>query len=146
VLSGGLTSPILAGFETLVEAGYASEMAYFECCHEVTLIVDLIYEGGIANMRYSVSNTAEYGDYRRGPRVVGEQVPGRAPIFGELFPNGEHPPVPHFRFGCAYPDRSGALRTTEDPREEAAHRRTPRFEPEFSHYSANDGIGPFEKP
>ena len=74
VLCGGLTSLILAGFETLVEAGYAPEMAYFECCHEVKLIVDLIYEGGIANMRYSVSNTAEYGDYTRGPRVIGEHV------------------------------------------------------------------------
>jgi len=74
VLCGGLTSLILAGYETLVEAGYAPEMAYFECCHEVKLIVDLIYEGGIANMRYSVSNTAEYGDYTRGPRVIDEHV------------------------------------------------------------------------
>jgi ketol-acid reductoisomerase len=74
VLCGGLTSLILAGFETLVEAGYAPEMAYFECCHEVKLIVDLIYEGGIANMRYSVSNTAEYGDYTRGPRVIDDHV------------------------------------------------------------------------
>jgi ketol-acid reductoisomerase len=70
VLCGGLTSLIQAGFETLVEAGYAPEMAYFECLHEVKLIVDLIYEGGIANMRYSISNTAEYGDYTRGPRIV----------------------------------------------------------------------------
>src|SRR5262244_935766 len=72
VLCGGLTSLIQAGFETLVEAGYSPEMAYFECLHEVKLIVDLIYEGGIANMRYSVSNTAEYGDMTRGPIVVGE--------------------------------------------------------------------------
>ena len=70
VLCGGLTALIQAGFETLVEAGYAPEMAYFECLHEVKLIVDLIYEGGMANMRYSISNTAEYGDYTRGPRVV----------------------------------------------------------------------------
>jgi len=70
VLCGGLTSLIQAGYETLVEAGYAPEMAYFECLHEVKLIVDLIYEGGIANMRYSISNTAEYGDYTRGPRVI----------------------------------------------------------------------------
>ena len=70
VLCGGLTSLIQAGFETLVEAGYAPEMAYFECLHEVKLIVDLIYEGGIANMRYSISNTAEYGDYVTGPRIV----------------------------------------------------------------------------
>jgi ketol-acid reductoisomerase len=74
VLCGGLTSLILAGYETLVEAGYAPEMAYFECLHEVKLIVDLIYEGGLATMRYSVSNTAEYGDYTRGPRVIGEAV------------------------------------------------------------------------
>src|ERR1700726_1333687 len=70
VLCGGLTSLIVAGYETLVEAGYAPEMAYFECCHEMKLIVDLIYEGGIANMNYSVSNTAEYGEYVSGPRVV----------------------------------------------------------------------------
>jgi ketol-acid reductoisomerase len=74
VLCGGLTSLIQAGFETLVEAGYAPEMAYFECLHEVKLIVDLIYEGGIANMRYSISNTAEYGDLTRGPRIVTEQT------------------------------------------------------------------------
>ena len=65
---------VLAGYETLVEAGYQPEMAYFECLHEVKLIVDLIYEGGIANMRYSVSNTAEYGDFTRGPRIVNEQT------------------------------------------------------------------------
>jgi len=70
VLCGGLTSLIKAGFETLVEGGYSPEMAYFECCHEVKLIVDLIYEGGIANMRSSISNTAEYGDVTRGPRIV----------------------------------------------------------------------------
>jgi len=74
VLCGGLTALIQAGFETLVDAGYAPEMAYFECVHEVKLIVDLIYEGGIANMRYSVSNTAEYGDFTRGPRIVNEQT------------------------------------------------------------------------
>ncbi|HZP39965.1 MAG TPA: ketol-acid reductoisomerase [Candidatus Binatia bacterium] len=73
VLCGGLTELIRAGYETLVEAGYSPEMAYFECLHEVKLIVDLIYEGGIANMRYSVSNTAEYGDMTRGKRVVGEE-------------------------------------------------------------------------
>ena len=72
VLCGGLTELIRNGFETLVAAGYAPEMAYFECVHEVKLIVDLIYEGGIANMRYSISNTAEYGDMTRGKRVVGE--------------------------------------------------------------------------
>ncbi len=77
VLCGGLTSLIKAGFETLVEAGYAPEMAYFECLHEVKLIVDLIYEGGIANMRYSISNTAEYGDYISGPRLIDESVKER---------------------------------------------------------------------
>ena len=74
VLCGGLTALIKAGFETLVEAGYAPEMAYFECLHEVKLIVDLMYEGGMANMRYSISNTAEYGDYTRGPRVVTDET------------------------------------------------------------------------
>jgi len=74
VLCGGLTALITAGFETLTEAGYPPEMAYFECLHEVKLIVDLIYEGGIANMRYSISNTAEYGDLTRGPRVVNEET------------------------------------------------------------------------
>jgi len=73
VLCGGVTSLVKAGFETLTEAGYAPEMAYFECLHELKLIVDLMYEGGIANMRYSISNTAEYGDYVSGPRVVGEE-------------------------------------------------------------------------
>jgi ketol-acid reductoisomerase len=70
VLCGGLVELIKAGFETLVEAGYAPEMAYFECLHEVKLIVDLIYEGGIANMNYSISNTAEYGEYVTGPRII----------------------------------------------------------------------------
>lgn len=73
VLCGGVSELIQAGFETLTEAGYAPEMAYFECLHELKLIVDLIYEGGIANMRYSISNTAEYGDFSRGKRVIGEE-------------------------------------------------------------------------
>jgi len=74
VLCGGLTALIQAGFETLVEAGYAPEMAYFECLHEVKLIVDLIYEGGISNMRYSISNTAQYGDLTRGPRIINDET------------------------------------------------------------------------
>jgi len=74
VLCGGATALVQAGFETLVEAGYAPEMAYFECLHELKLIVDLMYEGGMSNMRYSISNTAEYGDYTRGPRIVTEQT------------------------------------------------------------------------
>src|ERR1700680_4170336 len=74
VLCGGLVELIRAGYETLVEAGYAPEMAYFECLHEVKLIVDLIYEGGIATMNYSISNTAEYGEYVSGPRVINQET------------------------------------------------------------------------
>ena len=74
VLCGGITALITAGFETLVEAGYSKEMAYFECLHEMKLIVDLIYEGGIANMRYSISNTAQYGDLTRGPRIITDET------------------------------------------------------------------------
>ena len=74
VLCGGATALVQAGFETLTEAGYAPEMAYFECLHELKLIVDLMYEGGIANMRYSISNTAEYGDLTRGPRVITDET------------------------------------------------------------------------
>jgi ketol-acid reductoisomerase len=74
VLCGGLCALIKAGYETLVDAGYPPEMAYFECLHETKLIVDLMYEGGMANMRYSISNTAEYGDYTRGPRIVTDQT------------------------------------------------------------------------
>jgi len=74
VLCGGMCALIQAGYDTLVDAGYAPEMAYFECLHEVKLIVDLIYEGGLANMRYSISNTAEFGDYTRGPRVVTDET------------------------------------------------------------------------
>jgi ketol-acid reductoisomerase len=74
VLCGGATALVQAGFETLVDAGYAPEMAYFECLHELKLIVDLMYEGGIANMRYSISNTAEYGDLTRGPRIITDET------------------------------------------------------------------------
>ncbi len=74
VLCGGTTALVQAGFETLTEAGYAPEMAYFECLHELKLIVDLMYEGGIANMRYSISNTAEYGDLTRGPRIITDET------------------------------------------------------------------------
>ena len=85
VLCGGVTSLVQAGFETLTEAGYAPEMAYFECLHELKLIVDLMYEGGIANMRYSISNTAEYGDLTRGPRVVNEATKAEMKrILGEI--------------------------------------------------------------
>jgi len=74
VLCGGASALVQAGFETLVEAGYAPEMAYFECLHELKLIVDLMYQGGIADMRYSISNTAEYGDYVTGPRIITEET------------------------------------------------------------------------
>jgi len=74
VLCGGISALIKAGFETLVEAGYQPEIAYFEVCHELKLIIDLIYQGGLSYMRYSVSDTAEYGDYTRGPRVIDEMV------------------------------------------------------------------------
>jgi ketol-acid reductoisomerase len=74
VLAGGLVELIKSGYDTLVEAGYAPEMAYFECLHEVKLIVDLIYEGGIANMNYSISNTAEYGEYVTGPRIITDET------------------------------------------------------------------------
>jgi ketol-acid reductoisomerase len=74
VLCGGVTSLIKTGFETLVDAGYQPEIAYFEVCHELKLIIDLIYQGGMGYMRYSVSDTAEYGDYTRGPRVINDDV------------------------------------------------------------------------
>ncbi len=85
VLCGGTTALVQAGFETLVEAGYAPEMAYFECLHELKLIVDLMYQGGIADMRYSISNTAEYGDITRGPRIVNENTKAEMKkILGEI--------------------------------------------------------------
>ncbi len=89
VLCGGTTALVQAGFETLVEAGYAPEMAYFECLHELKLIVDLMYEGGIANMRYSISNTAEYGDLTRGPRIVTEQTKDEMRKILKEIQNGE---------------------------------------------------------
>lgn len=89
VLCGGATALVQAGFETLVEAGYAPEMAYFECLHELKLIVDLMYEGGIANMRYSISNTAEYGDLTRGPRVVNSETKKEMKKILQEIQNGE---------------------------------------------------------
>ncbi len=89
VLCGGLTSLAQAGFETLVEAGYAPEMAYFECLHELKLIVDLMYEGGVANMRYSISNTAEYGDLTRGPRIITEETKNEMRRILKEIQNGE---------------------------------------------------------
>jgi ketol-acid reductoisomerase len=85
VLCGGLSALIKAGFETLIEAGYPPEMAYFECVHEVKLIVDLIYQGGLDYMRYSISNTAEYGDLTRGPRIVNDKTKAEMKkILGEI--------------------------------------------------------------
>ncbi len=89
VLCGGLTSLMKAGYEILVEAGYSPEMAYFETIHEMKLIVDLVYEGGIANMRYSISNTAEYGDLTRGPRVIDESVKQRMKEILDQIQSGE---------------------------------------------------------
>ena len=89
VLCGGVSSLILAGFETLTEAGYPPEMAYFECCHEVKLIVDLIYEGGISNMRYSISDTAKYGDITRGPVVFDKDVKERMKKILKDIQNGD---------------------------------------------------------
>ena len=89
VLCGGVSSLILAGFETLTEAGYPPEMAYFECCHEVKLIVDLIYEGVISNMRYSISDTAKYGDITRGPVVIDKDVKERMKKILKDIQNGD---------------------------------------------------------
>ena len=89
VLCGGITALIQAGFETLTEAGYAPEMAYFECLHETKLIVDLLYEGGIANMRYSISNTAEYGDFTSGPKVIDADAKARMKGILTRIQNGE---------------------------------------------------------
>ena len=88
VLCGGATALVMAGYETLVEAGYSPEMAYFECVHELKLIVDLIYEGGISNMRYSISNTAQYGDLTRGPRIVSPETKAEMKRILEEIQNG----------------------------------------------------------
>jgi ketol-acid reductoisomerase len=89
VLCGGATRLVMAGFETLVEAGYAPEMAYFECLHELKLIVDLLYQGGVATMRYSISNTAQYGDLTRGDRVINEDVKDEMALILEEIQSGE---------------------------------------------------------
>jgi ketol-acid reductoisomerase len=89
VLCGGLSELVKAGFETLVEAGYPEEMAYFECLHELKLIVDLLYEGGLSNMRYSISNTAEFGDYESGPRVIDSSVKERMKLVLKDIQSGE---------------------------------------------------------
>ncbi len=103
VLCGGVSALIKAGFETLVEAGYQPEMAYFECCHELKLIVDLIYQGGLNYMRYSVSNTAEYGDYTRGPRIVTDETKAEMRKILKEMQNGQFA-------------RSGSWKTRPTPR------------------------------
>ncbi len=143
VLCGGVSELIRAGFQTLVDAGYAPEMAYFECLHEVKLIVDLIYEGGLSYMRYSVSDTAEYGDYTRGPRIVTEQTraemkkilseiqirPVRARMDGREQDGTQE--VPGHARGAGKPaHREGRRRAAQDddlPQEEEGSRRTGRY-------------------
>jgi ketol-acid reductoisomerase len=115
VLCGGLTALMTAGYETLVEAGYSPEMAYFETIHEVKLIVDLIYEGGVANMRYSVSNTAEYGDLTRGPMLVDEGVRRRMREILEDVQSGR------FAREFVLENRSGALHFNALRKRGAAH-------------------------
>jgi ketol-acid reductoisomerase len=120
VLCGGLVELIRAGYETLVEAGYAPEMAYFECLHEVKLIVDLIYEGGIANMNYSISNTAEFGEYVTGPRIITDETRKGNAQGPEGYPDGKFTSqwigevksgMPSFkatrRVNDSHPDRGG---------------------------------------
>jgi len=123
VLCGGLTALITAGFETLVEAGYAPEMAYFECLHEVKLIVDLIYEGGIANMRYSISNTAEYGDHSRGPRIVSDSVKDEMKRILEEIQSGKFTREWVLECGAAQPSfKAMRRRAAEHPIEEVGER------------------------
>jgi ketol-acid reductoisomerase len=115
VLCGGVTALVQAGFDTLTEAGYAPEVAYFECLHELKLIVDLMYEGGIARMRYSVSDTAEYGDYSRGPRIIDDRVRERMrQILGEIR-SGE------FAREWVAEDRAGRPNFTKWREQAAAH-------------------------
>ena len=119
VLCGGLVQLIKTGFETLVEAGYAPEMAYFECCHEMKLIVDLIYEGGIATMDYSISNNAEYGQYYTGPKVINEESRKAMRECLRQIQNGEY--AKSFLTECAlnYPQlRSERRLTAEHPLEQ----------------------------
>ena len=123
VLCGGLTALITAGFETLVEAGYAPEMAYFECLHEVKLIVDLIYEGGIANMRYSISNTAEYGDHSRGPRIINDAVRAEMKKILDDIQSGKFTREWVLECGAAQPSfKAMRRRAAEHPIEEVGER------------------------
>ncbi len=156
VLCGGLVELIKGGYETLVEAGYAPEMAYFECLHEVKLIVDLIYEGGIANMNYSISNTAEYGEYVSGPRIITARGQGRDEARAGRYPDrqvrprldaGEqgqpdqlqgHPPPP-----VRTPDREGrrkAARNDAVDQQERAGRQDEELIPRVA--STETGVRP----
>jgi len=115
VLCGGLSALIKAGYETLVEAGYQPEMAYFECVHEVKLIVDLIYQGGLNYMRYSISNTAEYGDYSRGPRIITDQTRAEMQRILQEIQNG------HFAREWILENKAGAPAFKAMRRKERAH-------------------------
>jgi ketol-acid reductoisomerase len=114
VLCGGLVELIKAGYETLVEAGYAPEMAYFECLHEVKLIVDLIYEGGIANMNYSISNNAEYGEYVTGPKVIGWEAREAMQECLKNIQNGEYAKRFILEGRTNYPEMTARRRLTAD--------------------------------
>ena len=114
VLCGGTVELIKAGFETLVEAGYAPEMAYFECLHELKLIVDLIYEGGIANMNYSISNNAEYGEYVTGPEIINDQSRAAMRKALERIQNGEYAKSFILEGRTGYPSMTARRRLTED--------------------------------
>ncbi|MFP5323990.1 MAG: ketol-acid reductoisomerase [Gammaproteobacteria bacterium] len=114
VLCGGLVELIRAGFETLVEAGYAPEMAYFECLHELKLIVDLIYEGGIANMNYSISNTAEWGEYVTGPRIITEETKAEMKRVLKDIQTGEYAKMFILEGRTGYPSMTARRRNTAD--------------------------------
>ena len=114
VLCGGLVELIKTGFETLVEAGYEPEMAYFECCHEMKLIVDLIYEGGIATMDYSISNNAEYGQYYTGPKIINDESRKAMKECLRQIQNGEYAKSFLLECGLKYPTLSANRRLTSE--------------------------------
>ena len=114
VLCGGLVELIKSGFETLVEAGYEPEMAYFECCHEMKLIVDLIYEGGIATMDYSISNNAEYGQYYTGPKIINDESRKAMKECLRQIQNGEYAKSFLLECGLKYPTLSANRRLTSE--------------------------------